>query len=1294
MNRIFIDNEEVVCDSSYKIEEELKNPSSIILDKVYPKKWKGTNKLLTDFYFPKDYSKCLIKDVTNIPAEEGEYATGTDLNINVDNTKEWDYKLLGDTQQVSLPTEYTAVDYIEGHRAEYIDTGFKTTPKTRVEATFQFTQVTPTQQRIFGNAYSETDGLVFTTYINGGGNFAWACQNNTGNWVNTGITADTNKHTFIVDSLNNSVSIDNYSATITSTRTNNSINTMLLFSYRGNGVSPSDKSYLKMYSTKIYDNNVLVRDFIPCYRNSDNVVGMYDVVNNVFYTNQGTGAFTYGSVVDIPNPDYPQNINVVTGEQKITIRKSSLPIEYTQVDYIESSGTQYIDTGILPNSNIGFEIDFIPHNNFATSGARTIFGSRTTWKSNGYQLTTYTAGDLNGGHFLFGTNDTASLIRHSAYMQKDVRCQISFLNGIFKAANGNETNIQGTFSNVNKNIYLFGCIENSPLELSTTTLYKLKFYDNGNLVRDFIPCYRNSDKEVGLYDLVNNVFYINQGTGTFGYGYEENNSNNENKQIYPINLGKNLFDKDNANIINAYTDSTLVTSGTSSTFYIKCAPNTTYTVSRQLVGKRFQVAECSTSPTIGVALSNLVPSNFSNELSSITITTSSTAKYLCVFYSNVYGGLDNNNGYTEEEIRSSIQIEKGSTATDYAPYITPIELCKIGDYQDYIYENNGDWYLHKEIGKVILNGGSNETYGYQNNHRFWLYRSYWTNETVPKNPPNYWTKIGLFCNRFVERTAGETWADKEGISYDNPNTTSQPIGSTFNIACNSVATNVNDFKTWLSNNPLEVVYILQNSQDTQITDTTLIQQLDNLKNATLYNGVNNISVDGELPVILDLHYNYVTARTDEELIFAGIVKNSGNMVLDPRKPHYCSLQILDYSTFLSESDTLDFVINSKTIPEAIEQVVQSISSYGFILGNINIKDTTSIIGAYSTLDKTPYDVFEYLSEISESLWFTRMVDENTIAIDFYDIDYLPQNDDLEYTSDYFKNNKINDIQYDYSTNDYRNKQIIKSSQVYGNVDYIETIIANGYNKSFSTSNSIGIINSITVNGVEKSIGTEDDKEIGIEADFYYSAGTNTFENNENDTYTAGTQIIINYTPLIKGRELVSNNYEISRINNQTQRKGIITRYENRDDILSADELNKVAQSYIKTYSNPEIVLKLDSSSDFLTLGSKIKFNAPLEELSKEYLVKKKTTLIKQSGEFSLIKYQYELSSTFNLNNEINYFDNQRRKSEGNISNGEYITRNIDIEQTANIIWDNLTITEIVPTGDNVLNSPLNSPFIQ
>ena len=46
---------------------------------------------------------------------------------------------------------------------------------------------------------------------------------------------------------------------------------------------------------------VLVRNFIPAKRNSDNVLGLYDLVNNVFYTNAGSGTFIAG-------PEVPKTI--------------------------------------------------------------------------------------------------------------------------------------------------------------------------------------------------------------------------------------------------------------------------------------------------------------------------------------------------------------------------------------------------------------------------------------------------------------------------------------------------------------------------------------------------------------------------------------------------------------------------------------------------------------------------------------------------------------------------------------------------------------------------------------------------------------------------------------------------------------------------------------------------------------------------------------------------------------------------------------------------------------------------
>ena len=49
----------------------------------------------------------------------------------------------------------------------------------------------------------------------------------------------------------------------------------------------------KVYSCKIYDNGTLIRDYVPC-KNSAGVVGLYDLVNDKFYTNSGTGDFIAG----------------------------------------------------------------------------------------------------------------------------------------------------------------------------------------------------------------------------------------------------------------------------------------------------------------------------------------------------------------------------------------------------------------------------------------------------------------------------------------------------------------------------------------------------------------------------------------------------------------------------------------------------------------------------------------------------------------------------------------------------------------------------------------------------------------------------------------------------------------------------------------------------------------------------------------------------------------------------------------------------------------------------------------
>ena len=441
-------------------------------------------------------------------------------------------------------------------------------------------------------------------------------------------------------------------------------------------------------------------------------------------------------------------------------------------------------------------------------------------------------------------------------------------------------------------------------------------------------------------------------------------------------------------------------------------------------------------------------------------------------------------------------------------------------------------------------------------------------------------------------------------------------------------------------------------------------------------------------------YSSCEIYNDNTLIFAGLIKNSGNVSLRPNDPKYCSLQILDYKTLLSEGETLDFVINNKTITEAIQMVVSACSDYGFVVGNININNGNSVIGAYSTLNKTPYDVFQYLADISQSKWFARMVNKDTIAIDFYAPELMTRANDIQYTKNYFCQNKIIDMSFSYGTNDYRNKQTILSDKVYGEIDTNENIFSNGYQTTYETTGEIGTLKNIYVNNVAKTFGTDSDKKLGIYADFYYTPGTSKIE--ASDSYVAGTIINVIYTPLVKGRQVIYNNNEINRISNQLNRKGTISRYEKRNDIVSSDELLQVGQTYIKYKGTPEITLTIKTQGvDLFNIGQQAYFDMPsINELSTDFMVKKKSIQITKTGNSGVIFYTYELSSNYNSESAINYFDNQRNKNTGNISEGKFITRNIDIENNANIIFDNLRTTEFVPVGDNVLNCVLNAPFIK
>ena len=269
------------------------------------------------------------------------------------------------------------------------------------------------------------------------------------------------------------------------------------------------------------------------------------------------------------------------------------------------------------------------------------------------------------------------------------------------------------------------------------------------------------------------------------------------------------------------------------------------------------------------------------------------------------------------------------------------------------------------------------------------------------------------------------------------------------------------------------------------------------------------------------------------------------------------------------------------------------------------------------------------------------------------------------------------------------KKVMLSNDVYGSIDNVEVLYGNGYSNEFTLTENVANITSIYENGVSKTFASLEEKQMGMIADYYYQVGSNILES---DTIIgAGINIRITYTPLVKGRQVIYNMEEVDRIATQTDRKGVIARYETRNDVLSSSELQSVGESYLKYKGTSEITLTIQTQDNNLwNIGQVVNWNeAPLEELQKSYMVKKKTINRIVAKDEIAIFYTFELSSSYNSESAINYFDNQRRKATGNIQEGQYIDRNIDIDNECSIIFDNIEDSEVYT---NVLNCVLNAPF--
>ncbi len=332
--------------------------------------------------------------------------------------------------------------------------------------------------------------------------------------------------------------------------------------------------------------------------------------------------------------------------------------------------------------------------------------------------------------------------------------------------------------------------------------------------------------------------------------------------------------------------------------------------------------------TLPYTLSFNIKENTSSYTPFYTIDTTNSTNNKLVFYIN--GNNGSTSGNTGQYfILTNIQLELGSQSTFFEPYGT-----------------NDKWLLHKEIGKIVLNGSEN-----------------WTKSSATTFD-QYWYGFGSIvstvrdgvCNRLVYSTTPQN--NTFDIKNNNANTQSV-LWTTFEL--NSIGTLAN-FKTWLSTHPISVYYILSTPTTTEITDTELINQLNSVE---LLEGMNNISIlSGDLSTPLKLTYLSEMDTIDEEYL-KDVNVNFGekfgpvNSVVLSRAAESDSIYQMDEESVeqngLTEVKIKDNqILNGNNRDEFLSSIFNKLNGLEYYLTDFS----STGVAYYDLLDKYKINVFD------------------------------------------------------------------------------------------------------------------------------------------------------------------------------------------------------------------------------------------------------------------------------------------------------------------------------------------------
>ena len=235
--------------------------------------------------------------------------------------------------------------------------------------------------------------------------------------------------------------------------------------------------------------------------------------------------------------------NPIVEEEQEIVQTNTLPAEYTQVEHIKSTGKQFIDTEIYATetTEITMQIKFENHNSLASSTGNYFFGCSNIENQNVFTASFGPHIDENKYNVSFWFDLGYAYANGESPPSMTSQTIIENPNTLFFTSGkvswggyyrGKQTT---SYEKTDYSLYLFGRngSESYVFERWEMVLYNCRIYEDGEVVRDYIPCYRNSDKVAGLYDLVSEAFFTSETEENFSIGEKiETRSNIRNRDDY------------------------------------------------------------------------------------------------------------------------------------------------------------------------------------------------------------------------------------------------------------------------------------------------------------------------------------------------------------------------------------------------------------------------------------------------------------------------------------------------------------------------------------------------------------------------------------------------------------------------------------------------------------------------------------------------------------------------------------------------------------------------------------------